>query len=69
MERRSGGAGEKGGRGDGEKGKTPILDHTVLDHAREFHPAETHDGKALATILPDQAKQRELFQAIVRRRE
>ena len=40
---------------------TWILDHTVLDHTREIDPAESHDGKALATILPDRERQRELF--------
>ncbi len=39
-----------------------ILDHIVLDHVKGLHPAEAHDGKALATILPDHEKQRELFE-------
>ncbi len=49
--------GERGRKGEGED---LDLDHNVLDHTREIDPAEAHEGKALATILPDQEKQREL---------
>ena len=38
---------ERGRKGEGRKGMTSILDHTVLDHAREFHPAEAMTEKHL----------------------